>query len=68
MFRQRQYLGNAEPTTDELLSDPITHLLMARDGLHLDHVRAFINQAKNRLLGRTAGSVKAPDRADRLLS
>ncbi len=30
------YLRNAEPSLHELLSDPVMHLLMARDGLSVN--------------------------------
>jgi hypothetical protein len=43
------YRHNAEPTLEELLNDPIAHLLMARDGLHPDHVWACIKNARERL-------------------
>ena len=37
-----------EPTLDELLSDPITQILMQHDGDRPDDVRAVIDQAKHR--------------------
>lgn len=68
MSRQHTYLGNAEPTTDELLSDPIALMLMTRDGLRPEHVRAFIKQCKCQRLRRVDRGVKAPDRGVWLLS
>ena len=43
------YRHNSEPTVEELLNDPIAHLLMARDGLQPDHVWACVTNARQRL-------------------
>ena len=43
------YHHNAEPTLEELLNDPIAHLLMARDGLLPEHVSACVKSARRRL-------------------
>lgn len=48
------YRANAEPTVEELLSDPIVSLLMAHDRLHPTHVRACIDAAKRTLKAREA--------------
>ena len=37
-----------EPALNELLSDPITQMLMQHDGVRPDDVRAVIDQAKHR--------------------
>jgi hypothetical protein len=46
------YLRNAEPPLEELLNDPIAHLLMARDRLQFEQVWAYVNDARRRLRGR----------------
>ena len=46
------YLRNAEPTVEELLDDPIAHLLMARDRLQPEQVWAYVNDARRRLRDR----------------
>ena len=43
------YSGNVEPTLGELLSDPITQLLLRRDGLSLKTMRAIADDARHRL-------------------
>ena len=43
------YLRNAEPTVEELLDDPIAHLLMARDRLQPEQVWAYVNDARRNL-------------------
>ena len=48
------YLRNAEPTIEELLNDPIAHLLMARDRLQSEQVWAYVNGARRRLRDREA--------------
>jgi hypothetical protein len=46
------YSDNREPPVDELLEDPIVHLVMARDGLSPEDVRAYIDLARRRLRER----------------
>ena len=46
------YCGNAEPTIDELLDDHIVRLLMARDLLTADEVRACVEATRQRLRAR----------------
>jgi hypothetical protein len=46
------YLRNAEPPLEELLNDPIAHLLMARDRLQFEQVWAHVDDARRRLRGR----------------
>jgi hypothetical protein len=53
------YLVNVEPTVEELLNDPIAHLLMARDGLQPEFVWACVNDARLKLSGRGAEARKA---------
>jgi hypothetical protein len=43
------YLGNREPSLDEMLEDPIVRLVMARDRLRPDDVRAYVEAAVRRL-------------------
>ena len=38
-----------EPRLDELLDDPILHLLLARDGVSADELRALIERTRQRL-------------------
>jgi hypothetical protein len=38
-----------EPSLDDLLDDPIMHILLARDGLTVDEVRRFVDEMKRRL-------------------
>jgi hypothetical protein len=38
-----------EPSLDDLLSDPILHALLARDGLTVEEVRRFLDEMKRRL-------------------
>jgi hypothetical protein len=46
------YRGNEEPTIEELLSDPIASLVMARDKLRPDQIWAFIRAAQRRWSAR----------------
>jgi hypothetical protein len=48
------YLRNAEPIVEELLDDPIAHLLMARDRQRPEQVWACVNDARQRLRVRDA--------------
>lgn len=48
------YCHNAEPTVEELLNDPIAHLLMGRDGLQPEHIWACVNNVRQRLRAREA--------------
>jgi hypothetical protein len=43
------YLGNREPPLDEVLDDPIVRLVMSRDRLTRDEVRAQIEAARQQL-------------------
>lgn len=42
-----QYLGNDEPSLDDLLSDDVLMRLMARDGVAADQVRCLIGHIRN---------------------
>ena len=46
------YIRNAEPTVEELLNDPIVHLLMACDGIEPDQVWEHVNDARRKLRDR----------------
>jgi hypothetical protein len=48
------YVRNTEPTVEELLDDPIAHLLMTSDRLQAEQVWAFVNDARRRLKDREA--------------
>ncbi|MFO1056755.1 MAG: hypothetical protein U1E53_07275 [Dongiaceae bacterium] len=43
-----------EPRLDEMLSDPILHLLRARDGVSEPELRALIERARQRVLSPPA--------------
>ena len=46
------YRDNAEPAVEELLTDPIVHLLMSGDGLEMEDVRAHIEDVQKKLRRR----------------
>ena len=46
------YVRNREPSLDELLNDPVTRLVMARDGFSDEAVRMLLAEARQRLLAR----------------
>jgi hypothetical protein len=46
------YRDNTEPAVEELLADPIAHLLMSRDGLEVEAVWAQIEDARMKLRRR----------------
>ncbi len=50
------YFRNSEPSVDELLNDPVMQLIMARNGLSGDAVRAFMADIKRRLQSRSAAA------------
>lgn len=54
-MQDRLFCGNIEPTIDELLSDPIAHLLRSRDGIAVDDVLAAVERAKTALRRRCMG-------------
>lgn len=53
------YLGNDEPTVEELLSDEAAQLLLARDGLSLQAVRLLVRDAQRRLRQRRDAAERA---------
>jgi hypothetical protein len=46
------YVRNSEPSVEELLSDDITRMVMARDGLSDQIVRALVRDVQRRLKAR----------------
>jgi hypothetical protein len=58
-----RYLGNREPTLDELLYDPIVRLVMIRDRLTAETVRNHFEAARRAL--RERRDVVAADLASR---
>jgi hypothetical protein len=42
------YRFQEEPKLSELLSDPILHLLLKRDGVSVEELQALIEQARRR--------------------
>jgi hypothetical protein len=49
----RYYLNpRREPQMDDVLSDPVVRLVMARDGVTLDDMRDVVSSARSRLLFR----------------
>ena len=48
-----------EPTLDELLRDPIMHLVMQRDGINEDTVRRFAREAALSLQSYGASTCQA---------
>ena len=43
------FVGNAEPTLDEIMADPIMRGLMACDGVAADSLLGLIDVVRNRL-------------------
>jgi hypothetical protein len=54
------YVKNTEPTVDELLADPITHLVMSRDGVKPGEVLAAIERARETMRRNHERSVNVP--------
>lgn len=44
-----------EPSVDDLLDDPILHILLARDGLAVEDVRNFLEEMRRKLGLRRSG-------------
>ena len=56
MSRQADYwVPGREPTLAEVLSDPIVHLVMRRDGISASDVRAAVRLGQARLHGNALG-------------
>lgn len=53
------YVRNSEPSIEELLNDDVTRLVMARDGLSDQMVRALVHDVQRRLRARR-GAADAP--------
>ncbi len=51
---------DGEPGLDEVMADPIVHLVMRRDGLSADMVRAAVAAGVARLAGAAAGQPAEP--------
>lgn len=49
VWRAKDFEGNAEPSLDELMDDDVVRRVMARDGVHPDHVRSLMNRMRDRL-------------------
>jgi hypothetical protein len=49
VWRAKDFEGNAEPSLDELMDDDVIRRVMARDGVHPDHVRSLMNRMRDRL-------------------
>jgi len=48
------HFGNDEPSLDDLIDDPIARLVMVRDGLTPEIVRALMDNARGRRTSDTA--------------
>jgi len=48
------YCVHCEPKLSELLSDPILHLLLKRDGVKLDELRNLIEKTRRRRVAKIA--------------
>jgi hypothetical protein len=59
------YLGNREPSLEEVFDDPIVRLLMERDGLPPDEARACVERVRATLRARSQPSAPAAARATR---
>ena len=55
-----------EPEIDEVLSDPIVHLVMRRDRIGLAEVRAAVDGARRRLRARALYARRRGNAGDRL--
>lgn len=58
------YIRNREPSVDEVLSDPVIQLVMARAGLSDEAMRSLIAEAKRRLEGDGAAGAKSAEVAE----
>ncbi len=54
LYRSADWQNPAlEPTIDEILSDPIVHLVLGRDHLEIGDVERFLKNASRRLVEKT---------------
>jgi hypothetical protein len=44
------FMGNLEPSLDEVMDDDVVRRVMARDGVDADHLRSLIAEVRTRLL------------------
>lgn len=59
MTEERQANLHGEVSIEELLSDPIVHLLMRYDRINIEDVRAAVRNAASRLNGSLCKDTKA---------
>jgi hypothetical protein len=60
------HFGNDEPSLDDLIDDPIARLVMVRDGLTPEIVRALMHNARSRRMSATArNTLKQASRGSR---
>jgi hypothetical protein len=57
--RQTYRSAGVEPRLDEVLADPLVHLVMARDGVGLAELRAVVADAQRRLRSRLCCRIAA---------
>ncbi len=57
------YIRNVEPALEDLLSDDVTRLVMARDGLSDNVLRALLRDVQRRLGSRRNASASSLGRA-----
>lgn len=48
-FRSAGFLGNAEPSLDEMMSDEVIRRVMARDGVAADQLLTMLENVASRL-------------------
>ena len=46
---RRLFEANEEPSLDEVLTDPVIHLVMKRDGVQMEMLRLLIGETQRRL-------------------
>ena len=56
---EKNFHYHIEPTLDELLRDPIVHLVMRRDGINEETVRRFVREAALNLQSSQTRACKA---------
>jgi hypothetical protein len=58
MTYDRELQFNGEPLLSELLDDPVTHAVMARDGVERSQLDALISNWQERLDSRGADEIR----------
>lgn len=48
-FQSADFMGNAEPSLDEMLSDEVMRRVMARDGVAADQLLTLLDDVRSRL-------------------